>query len=134
MTTKATLSIIEDVVTYRDQVSDRATRDMLADAANELSRLNARSAELQGALAGLLTFFSPPGEDSMERFERIAAEFYDETRMVAPGKSEPLDYHHEGRDEERRERYDRWVADRVEKARSLCPERMPREPVKASFA
>jgi hypothetical protein len=46
---KTTLSLIEDLVTYRDRISDRADRDMLADVANELSRLNARMVELDYA-------------------------------------------------------------------------------------
>lgn len=40
---KTTLSLIEDLVAYRDRVTDRADRAMLADVANELSRLNARN-------------------------------------------------------------------------------------------
>jgi hypothetical protein len=47
---KATLALIEDLVIYRDRISDRADRDMLADVANELSRLNALKADLLEAL------------------------------------------------------------------------------------
>lgn len=41
MSAKPTLALIEDLVAYRDRITDRADRDMLADVANELSTLNA---------------------------------------------------------------------------------------------
>lgn len=94
----------------------------------EASRVRA---ELTASLRGLLTFFSHPEENSLERFERIASEFYSETGMLAPGKSEPMDFGYQGRDEERRERYDEWVSERVERARNICPAKEPRQPVKA---
>lgn len=53
---KTTLSLIEDVVNYRDRITDRADRDTLADVANELSRLGALVAvEWEGAADSLCT-------------------------------------------------------------------------------
>lgn len=46
---KTTLALIEDLVAYRDRVSDRADRDMLANVANEISTLYALQAELLDA-------------------------------------------------------------------------------------
>lgn len=40
---KPILAIIEDLVAYRDRITDRADRDMLADVANALSSLNAKA-------------------------------------------------------------------------------------------
>lgn len=97
---------------------ERVHVDTWLDVSDANAALIAAAPELLKALTGLVTFFSPPGECSMERFERLAAEFYRETGMLAPGKSEPMECSYQGRDEERRERYDRWVADRVAAARA----------------
>jgi hypothetical protein len=57
MTSKTTLALIEDLVQYRDRVSDRANRDMLADVANELSQINALKSEMRDALIELAGFY-----------------------------------------------------------------------------
>ncbi len=50
---KTTLALIEAVVFYRNGVTNRADRELLADVANELSTLNALKGELAGALQEL---------------------------------------------------------------------------------
>lgn len=56
-------------------------------------------------------------DDSMERFEAWAEEFYRETRMMAPGKDEPAAWGGTATYEERQATWSEWHAKRRTKAR-----------------
>lgn len=76
--------------------------------------------EADAAIAGLEMFFERPGEDSMERFERIASAFRKETGFLRPGKDcithEP---------EVRQAAYDAWVQRKLADARRFIPPTRP---------
>ena len=78
------------------------------------------------ALAGLEQFFERPGENSIERFERIAEQFHRETGIMAPGKDVSAAGGQPDR-EERRERYDAWVAAKVAAARAALLKATPEQ-------
>lgn len=50
-----------------------------------------------------------PEETALERFERLADEFYRETGLMAPGKSVPMEMGNVGYDEERHTRWRTWL-------------------------
>lgn len=78
----------------------------------------AASLDMRDALRDLLAFFKLPGESENERFERIGKEFYRETGMLRPGKSEPMQCWYPGRDEDRQRAFDEWCQARQETARA----------------
>ena len=82
-----------------------------------ITTLEASHAELLGALKALMVHFRLPDEDSTGSFERIGELFLQETGYLAPGKSEPMESWHEGKDEERRIAWEEWIAARVSNAR-----------------
>ena len=63
---------------------------------------------------------SPTG--AYERYEALAAEFYDETGMMAPGKDDPLGTHEY---ETRVAAWRKWVYARVEKMNAHIPTEAP---------
>lgn len=69
--------------------------------------------KVEAALRGLETFFERPGEDSLERFERVAEEFRRDTGYLRPGKD---CVRHDP--EVRQAAYDKWVAGRLAAARA----------------
>lgn len=82
--------------------------------------------EADTAIAGLELFFKRPGEDSMDRFERIAAVFRKETGVLRPGKDCRV---HEP--EVREAAYEAWVQRKLADARRFVPAERP--PVKPEF-
>lgn len=72
------------------------------------------------AIAGLEMFFERAGEDSMDRFERIADAFRKETGFLRPGKDcithDP---------EVRQAAYDAWVQLKLSDARKFIPAERP---------
>ena len=85
--------------------------------------------EADTAIAGLEMFFERSGEDSMDRFERIAAVFRKETGFLRPGKDCVM---HEP--EVRQAAYDAWVQRKLEDARRVVPpERPAPAPAKATL-
>lgn len=81
------------------------------------AQLWAPSPDLAHALAGLEQLFKRPGESSLDCFERVAAIFYAETGMLAPGKDAPAASH--GREMyDAREAYDAWFEAKLEAARA----------------
>lgn len=68
---------------------------------------------------------APPVESALERFERLAAEFYRETGLMAPGKDDALGHHSY---EERVERWAAWVARR---SAAVAPAPVPAAPAPA---
>jgi hypothetical protein len=72
---------------------------------------------LREALSGVEFIFSRPGEDSVERFERLAAAFYRDTGVMMPGKDAPA-AGGQPDIEERRKKYDAWIDAKIERARS----------------
>lgn len=69
------------------------------------------------ALSGVEFIFARPGENSVERFERLAEAFYRDTGLLAPGKDAPAAGGQPARDE-RSARYDAWIDAKIERARS----------------
>lgn len=82
--------------------------------------------DLYEALNGLEPLFGRPHENSLERFERIAAQFYRETGFLAPGKDAPA-AGGQPDIEERRQRYDAWIDAKVAKARAALAKVSPQE-------
>lgn len=74
--------------------------------------------DLQETIRDALDLFHQPGEDSNERYERLAKTFYDETGLMAPGKSVPVEMaaSQPGLDE-REEAFDSWMGERIRAAR-----------------
>ena len=75
--------------------------------------------ELLKALEDVTQFFARDDENSIGRFDRLAEQFYREVGIMAPGKSVSMASNDTTTDEERREKYDAWVASKVTRARSL---------------
>ena len=88
------------------------TGDVAANA-----RLIAAAPALYEALSGVEFIFSRPGEDSVERFERLAAAFYRDTGVMMPGKDTPA-AGDQPDIEESRKKYDAWIDAKVAAARS----------------
>lgn len=84
---------------------------------SRIATLETSHAELLGAVSNLLVHFRLPDEDSTGSFERVGEVFLHETGYLAPGKSEPMESWHEGKDEERRIAWEEWIAARVSNAR-----------------
>ena len=85
--------------------------------------------EADTAIAGLEMFFERPGEDSMDRFERIAAVFRKETGFLRPGKDCRI---HEP--EVREAAYEAWFQRKLADARRFLPAERPEPvPVKATL-
>lgn len=81
------------------------------------ARLIAAAPALYEALSGVEFIFSRPGEDSVERFERLAAAFYRDTGGMMPGKDTPA-AGDQPDIEESRKKYDAWIDAKVAAARS----------------
>ena len=74
------------------------------------------NAELLAALKGLLQFGDMPGENAIERSERVAEQFHKETGFLAPGKDQGLQTHPTR--EERGAAWDSWVEGLYDAARA----------------
>lgn len=79
--------------------------------------LIAAAPELYEALDGVEQLFALHGETSIERFERIAAQFYSDTGLLAPGKDAPAAGNQPDHPE-RRAAYDTWINAKVDRARA----------------
>ena len=105
--------------------TDAMIRDLAAEgvaiiSAAKLATLQREADGMREALAGLEQYFDRAGENSIERYERIAAQFYRETGIMAPGKDVSA-AGGQPEHEVRRERYDAWVAAKVAAARAFLP-------------
>lgn len=96
----------EDI--YTNMVEDALAAAITAAELRGMRRADAAI----GALRGLEAFFEREGEDSLERFERIADEFRRDTGFLRPGKD---CVRHDP--EVRQAAYDKWVAGRLAAAR-----------------
>lgn len=68
-----------------------------------------RVAELEGALRAMTEWFwGVQTEDAVESYERVGQEFYEDTGMMRPGKSYPVEMYAPD-DEVRRSTWDAWV-------------------------
>lgn len=83
----------------------------------ETAALRARLDVALEAVESLAMFFSQDGGTANERFERVAAAYYRDTGMLAPGKDAAMceDF----TPEQRREAYAQWVSARVADARAV---------------
>ena len=84
----------------------------------ENAALTAQVERMKDAMSDLLFLHRLPDENSLESFERIAAQFYNECGMLRPGKSQSDAMMGTPSDEERRETYDKWVETIIENART----------------
>jgi hypothetical protein len=82
------------------------------------ARLIAAAPQLLGALKALTELYALPGENNLERFERVAEMFLRETGCMAPGKDVSAASGDAMTHEERRERWEAWYAERAAKARA----------------
>lgn len=73
--------------------------------------------DLYEALSDVEFLFARPGENSVERFERLAEAFYRDTGLLAPGKDAPAAGGQPDR-EERSEKYDAWIDAKIASARA----------------
>lgn len=84
-----------------------------------------KHAAMKRALAAMLDWFGRPGENVTVRYDAKAEAFYQETRIMAPGKSEPMEWGGRWTQEERQRAWDAWLARRREEivsaAAALCP-------------
>ena len=88
-----------------DQIIEKLLPVQL-DPETQHATLTTRNAALAEALRWELMQQFLPGESANDRFERVAAEFYKETGMLAPGKdpgTQGPPYY------ERKERWDAWM-------------------------
>lgn len=74
------------------------------------------------ALEGILQFFLRPGENPIQRLDRLTEAFYRATHMLPPGASVPLEASCLHDDEARRAAYDAWVSGFVQRARDVLAE------------
>ena len=81
------------------------------------ARLIAAAPDLYEALSDVEFLFARPGENSVERFERLAEAFYRDTGLLAPGKDAPAAGGQPDR-EERSEKYDAWIDAKIASARA----------------
>lgn len=90
--------------------------------ARDNSRANARliaaAPDLYEALADLADVFALPGENSVERFERLAAMFRTDTGYLAPGKDQPMFGPDQPDGDELRAIYDGWYQAKIDRARA----------------
>ncbi len=78
----------------------------------------ASSAPLLEALESLADLFAQDGENSLDRFERLAAMFRKDTGYLAPGKDQPMGGADQPDGDELRAIYDAWFAAKVTAARA----------------
>jgi hypothetical protein len=91
--------------------------EKVIDSLREQGWASAREhANVRQALAGLEALWQRPGENANDAFERIAADFWQETGYLRPGKDLPAAMG-AGCDEERQDAWKGWVARRVDMAR-----------------
>ncbi len=89
----------------------------LADAI--IAHRQAAQAELVEALKTVTNLFALPGENSVERFDRLARWFYRDTGYMAPGKDQPRSGVVASADRDDLNRiYDEWFAGKVANARA----------------
>lgn len=115
----ATLRTQLAAMTAERDCDEKRANDLMDDldrVAKERDAALAKVAVLRGALAGVEQFFVRPGEDINEKFERIGHAFYKATRMLRPGKSEPMGCGHTN--EEREQAFDTWYTAKVAAARN----------------
>lgn len=77
----------------------------------------AGQAELREALQTVTGLFALDGENSMERFERLAVWFRKDTGYLAPGKDQPMCGADQPDGDELRAIYDSWFLGKVQNAR-----------------
>jgi hypothetical protein len=100
------------------------TRDLAAERSLE---------ETRGALAALLDwFYEQPGEGKIAAYDRWAMEFYRETGIWPPGKSAPLEMHHDLSPEERSHQYRQWQDARRQELESRARRALASEPAPAT--
>lgn len=102
--------------------NNHATVSTTPEQAAAYCRLFAAAPDMAAALRDVLQFFPLPGEGSLDRFERVAEAFRLETGIMAPGKDVPAALNDSMSIEERRARYDAWVAGKVAAGRALIGE------------
>lgn len=120
---------VELATCYGDPEAVIANRIVAAlEAVNEREALLSRLAALEGALNGLVCLYAMPGESNFDRFERVAAMFYRETGLLAPGKDSSAASSDSTSYEHRIERWEAWYAERVENARALLEPRTAAQP------
>jgi hypothetical protein len=82
------------------------------------AHLIAAAPRLFKALAELSDLFALPGENSVERFERLAAMFRKDTGYLAPGKDQPMCGPDQPDGNELRAIYDAWYQAKIDRARA----------------
>jgi hypothetical protein len=82
------------------------------------ARLIAAAPDLYEALADLAEVFALPGENSIDRFERLAAWFRKDTGYLAPGKDQPMCGPDQPDGDELRAIYDAWYQAKIDRARA----------------
>lgn len=90
--------------------------DEVATLTASLTQAQARIVEATKVIEGLEALFPRPGENSVERFERLADAFYRATGLMRPGKDDARAL--ESR-EERETAYDNWYSAFAERARTF---------------
>jgi len=81
------------------------------------ARLIAAAPDLFDALRALADVFAHDGENSVDRFERLAAMFRKDTGYLAPGKDQPMCGPDQPDGDELRAIYDAWYLAKVSRAR-----------------
>lgn len=88
-------------------------------AAEANARLIAEAPAMLDALRELTDVFALDGENSLDRFERLASMFHRDTGYIAPGKDQPACGPVGAEPEELRAIYDAWYAAKVTRARAI---------------
>lgn len=90
----------------------------LPPADSDIFQLLKYNRDLLTALKNCMIFFAQSDENSIDRFERIAAIYYQETGRLAPGKDISAAAADDTSYEKRRELYDEWVEGKLSIARA----------------
>jgi len=101
-------------IASRISTAEREARD----ARQRAEALEADNQDLRASLAVLVDVFQRDDENSVERFERLAAMFRSDTGFLAPGKDQPMGGADQPDGEELRAIYDSWYAAKVHRART----------------
>jgi hypothetical protein len=113
---RAEAEMLRRVITENDcgdAGTDRACRICLACVRADLAALRAENVRLREALEDLLDLFATDEEGATGHYDRIAMEFYEETRIWPPGKSAPMGmYLGDMDDKERHRTWTAWIESR----------------------
>jgi hypothetical protein len=101
-----------------DPVTPVVEADELARAAALIESLSHDREVMREALDELQDVFAHDGENSIERFDRLAAMFDRDTGYMAPGKSRPMHRCDQPDGLELHRIYDEWFAAKVTRARA----------------